>query len=160
MRQQRMLGPLGDQVDHAESPRIVEGDPRAQIVPQHDMVMAVQDSAVAVKAALDLLLDQHPPGHAQMQKQATAMLKIGKDVFRPPPQRDHPRPGQHLYKVRRQRPAQIGAAGLGPGDDMPLKMRLKAASDGFDLWQFWHFHPNHRMVRPRARPFGVARAAL
>jgi hypothetical protein len=39
-------------------------------------------------------------------------------------------------------------------------MRLKAASDGFDLWQFWHFHPNHRMVRPRARPFGVARAAL
>ena len=110
--------------------------------------MPGQHGGIVVELPQPLALDPDPPRHAEMQQQRRVAVEVGQDVFRPPPQPCHLRPGQHLHEVRRHRPAQVGAALVHPDDAPPDKMRRKAATHRFHFWQFWHFPPIRCMVPP------------
>ena len=86
----RRLAVGAHQIHRAETPRIVEGHPRAALHLQHHMVMFLRRRMIQMEPAEHHPGHQHPPRHAQMDQQALAAVEIGQDIFRAPPQLDHP----------------------------------------------------------------------
>jgi len=119
------------QVNRAEAARIDEADPPAVVGLQFQVL--VQGDVVAPDR-----LQQHAPRHAEVQQHRPAAVEPHQDVFRPPAEAGHPRPGQPGGEPRGQRPAQVGAAGDGAQQHPSLQARLQASHHGFDFGEFRH----------------------
>jgi demethylmenaquinone methyltransferase / 2-methoxy-6-polyprenyl-1,4-benzoquinol methylase len=137
-RQQGMRATCGHEVHRAKTAGVVEGDPGAALHVQNHMVMLLRRGVVVVELAQHRAGNQHPARHAKVNEQRLTPIQIGEDVFRPPPQRQDPRPGQPVGHSFRQGPAQIGAVHLGPFDDRAFHDRGKATADSLNLGQFRH----------------------
>jgi hypothetical protein len=77
------------------------------------------------------------PRHPQVQQRA-ARLRIEQQVFRATTHGVDALPGQRARHLRRNRPAQVGAAQQHVGDDAAGDVRGKPRAGGFDLGQFRH----------------------
>ena len=81
----------------------------------------------------------------------------GEQVLRAPAERLDPRAGQPLGQPVGERPAQVGAAHVGAGDDMADEHRLEPPAHGLDLGQLGQ---RRRLLAVRAARLRPARGAL
>ena len=129
------------QVHRPEPARIVEGDARAVVEIQHDMVMLFRRRMGVVERAGCIARNQDAARHAQMDQKRLIRGQIGKDVFRPPRQPQDPRARQPPGHAFGQRKAQVGAPDVGCHDHPPLDHGHQAAAHGFHFGQFGHVAP-------------------
>ena len=122
------------QVDRTEAAGIDETDPPAAIGAgiglQHHVFM--QRTGVVASG----WLDQHAPGHAEMDQYAVPARQAHQDVFGAPAKAEHLRAGQARGEAGRKRPPQIGPADLGAYDPSALQLRLQASHHRLDFGQF------------------------
>ena len=144
------------EVQGAEAAGVVEGDARAALDVEDDVVVLLGRRVRVVEGAELRPGDEEPARHAEVQDQRLAAVEVGEQVLRAPPERRDPAAGEPLGQPRREGPAQVGAADLGARDDAPGKHGLEAAADRLDLRQFRHAPPP--AVRLRCAPTSLIRS--
>ena len=146
-----MVSPGFHQVHRAKPPGVVKGDARPARHMQNDMVMFLRRGVVMVKRADHLPGNQHAPRHAQMDQKRLAGGQIGQNILGPPPQQQHPGPGQARGHIDGQGEPQVGAVDLCGLNHLPLHDRDQTLADGFNLGQFGHDGPMRRDRRAHCR---------
>ncbi len=122
------------QVHRPESARIVERHTRTVFHVKHHMVMLGGCRMLVVKCSESCAGNQHPSGHAQMHEQGFARRKVGKDVFRPPPQALDPLAAQAICHLLGQWKAQVRAVDLRQSDQLSFHHRQQPGANGFHFW--------------------------
>ena len=123
----------GEQIDPAESARVVEHNPARPVGTvhlQHHVVMPA-DLRLSVMQA-------HRPRHAEMHQHRLVAVKRQQQEFAAPPQAAETPPGEARGKVLRQRPAKVGPADMGGGHLPVLQRRHKRPANRFNLGKFRH----------------------
>ena len=116
-----------------ESPGIGEADPRAVLQSEDDMLVQRRDIRAPRGG-----LDQHPPGHAEMNDQRAGIVEREHEIFAAPAERENPAAREARFEIVRQRQAKVAPAHLDLGDPLALDGEAEAAADGFDFGQFGH----------------------
>src|SRR5438132_8600885 len=130
----------------SEAAMIGEDDPGGRIGVEDDMIVLSTSGFAAIylimkcakSAAVAVGIDNDAPAHAQMDHQRLTAVKVGHDIFRPPPYSLHSAAGQAIFKVIGEGDAQIGAPRLHTDKPSSFDARLEAAFDGFNFGQFRH----------------------
>jgi hypothetical protein len=86
------------------------------------------------------LIRINPPAarHAEVEDQRIAAISFNQPVFRPARKPRHPRTGQPLAQINRDRPPQVSTARLHPREYLPLKHSRNPAHGGFNFGKLWH----------------------
>ena len=145
------------EVDGAEAAGVVQRDPGAAVEVE-DQVVVLLGRRVRVVEGADLGAgDQDAAGHAEVDDQRLAAVEGGEQVLRAAAERLDPRALQPLGQPVGERPAQVGAAHVGAGDDVADEHGLEAPAHGLDLGQLGQ---RRRLLAVRAARLRPARGAL
>ena len=139
--QQRLGIELGalNQLHRAEAARIVEGHRGAvRHVKHHMVVRGALGVLVIIDARLGVRADAERARHAEMHHQHLARRQIGQQIFRPPAEALDRLPGQALFEVLGNRPAQAAVAHLDLGQARAFHGGRQAAPHGLDFGELGH----------------------
>ena len=139
--ERRPVGKLAgtDQIKRPEPPRVVKRQPPALVRLDQEMVV------LADLARID------PPvaRHTQVKHQGVATLGVDQPIFGTAAKPGDPRARQPLAEIRRERPAQIGPAGLDPLNPAAVKHMGKAANGGLNFGKLGHGGDMAEPAQPR-----------
>lgn len=116
-----------DKVNRTEPARIAQSE-SVRVGFDNQMVMLVVITRI----------DPPASAHAQMEDHRLPAIDIDQAVFRASIKTSNRGSCHHLYKLWRERAAQIRTVQLDPRNPLTQHKALKAADGGFNFWQFRH----------------------